>query len=88
MLAKLYLQAGENKAAVEQSRKALVSDPKDQTALYHLIQALRKSGKTEEIPNLLKQLAELRMASTKEEGEHNRYKLVEEKALSVEKPQP
>ena len=34
-------------AAIEQSRKALNSDPKDQTALYHLIQALRKSGRTE-----------------------------------------
>ena len=43
VLAKLYLQAGENEAAAEQSRKALNSDPKDQTALYHLIQALRKS---------------------------------------------
>jgi tetratricopeptide (TPR) repeat protein len=88
VLAKLYLQAGENKGAAEQSRKALASDPKDQTALYHLIQALRKSGQTREIPDLLKQLAELRMASTREEGEHNRYKLVEEKAPFVEKPLP
>ena len=46
ILAKLYLQAGQNGAAIEQSRKALNSDPKDQTALYHLIQALRKSGQT------------------------------------------
>jgi tetratricopeptide (TPR) repeat protein len=88
ILAKLYLQAGENAAAVEQSRKALNSDPKDQTALYHLIQALRKSGQTQGIPDLLKRLAALRIEGTKEESERNRYKLVEEKSPNLEKPQP
>ncbi|MGA9472443.1 MAG: tetratricopeptide repeat protein [Terriglobales bacterium] len=88
VLAKLYLQAGENEAAVEQCRKALNSDPKDQTALYHLIQALRKSGQTEELPHLLKRLANLRIEGAKEEAERNRYKLVEEKSPSMEKPQP
>lgn len=77
VLAKLYLQAGENKLAIMQCRKTLVSDPKDQTALYHLIQALRKSGETVEIPELLKRLADLRAQSSREESEHNRYKLVE-----------
>jgi tetratricopeptide (TPR) repeat protein len=77
VLAKLYLQAGQNKFAIAQCRKALISDPKDQTALYHLIQALRKSGETAEIPELLKRLAELRAQSSREESEHNRYKLVE-----------
>jgi tetratricopeptide (TPR) repeat protein len=84
ILAKLYLQAGDNKSAAEQSRQALASDPKDQTALYRLIQALRKSGQNDDIPELLKHLAELRMESTKEEAEHNRYKLVEEKPFSGE----
>jgi tetratricopeptide (TPR) repeat protein len=84
ILAKLYLQAGENEAAIEQSRKALNTDPKDQTALYHLIQALRKSGRTEEVPNLLKELADLRAQATKEEAEHNRYKLVEQKSPLLE----
>jgi tetratricopeptide (TPR) repeat protein len=88
ILAKLYLQAGQNAPAIEQSRKALNIDPKDQTAIYHLIQALRKSGKTEDIPNLLKRLADLRMEGTKEEAIHNRYKLVEEKSPAAEKPQP
>ncbi len=82
VLAKLYLQAGENEAAIGQCRKALNGDPKDQTALYHLIQALRKSGQTKDIPDLLKRLADLRIEGTKEEAEHNRYKLVEEKTPS------
>ncbi len=86
ILAKLYLQEGQTEEAIEQSRKALSSDPKDQTALYHLIQAMRKSGQTDDIPNLLKRLADLRMESAKEEAERNRYKLVEEKSPSTEKP--
>lgn len=77
ILAKLYLQAGQNRLAIEQCREALKSNAKDQTALYHLIQALRKTGNKQELPDLLKRLAELRAESTKEEREHNRYKLVE-----------
>jgi tetratricopeptide (TPR) repeat protein len=77
VLAKLYLQAGQTRAAIDQCRESLKADPKDQTALYRLIQALRKAGETREIPDLLKRLAELRAESTKEEREHNRYKLVE-----------
>jgi tetratricopeptide (TPR) repeat protein len=88
ILAKLYLQAGQNEAAIEQCHKALAIDPKDQTALYHLIQALRKSGKTGDIPDLLKRLADLRQESTRKEAEHNRYKLVEDKSSRTEKLQP
>ena len=77
VLAKLYLQAGQYPEAALQCREALEIDPKDQASLYHLIQALRKSGKTSEIPDLLKRLAQLRQEETKEEREHYRYKLVE-----------
>ena len=76
LLAKLYLQAGENAQAVQQARMALEYDPKDQTALYHLIQALRKSGERAELPDLLKRLGQLRQEAAREEREHNRYKLV------------
>jgi tetratricopeptide (TPR) repeat protein len=77
VLAKLYLQAEQYPEAVAQSKKALEIDPKDQAALYHLIQALRKTGRTNEIPELLKRLALLRQDATKEEREQYRYKLVE-----------
>jgi tetratricopeptide (TPR) repeat protein len=76
LLAKLYLQAGQNAQAAQQARKALEHDPKDQTALYHLIQGLRKTGDDTELPALVKRLAELRQEATREEREHNRYKLV------------
>jgi tetratricopeptide (TPR) repeat protein len=77
LLAKLYLQLGQNREAIEQSRKALNLNPKDQTAVYHLIQALRKTGGSTELPDLLKRLAQLRQEATRQEEQHNRYKLVE-----------
>ncbi len=88
VLAKLYFQAGRYQEAVEQSRKALNSDPKDQTALYRLIQSLRKTGNKSEIPDLLKRLALLREQATKEERERNRYRLVEEDTPPKDPAQP
>jgi tetratricopeptide (TPR) repeat protein len=77
-LAKLFLQEEKYPEAIEQCRKALEQNPKDQTALYHLIQALRKTGDESEIPDLLKQLALLRKQAAREESERKQYKLVEE----------
>jgi tetratricopeptide (TPR) repeat protein len=82
-LAKLYLQAEKNQLAVDQSRESLRYDPNDQVGLYHLIVGLRKTGQKEELPTLLKRLAELRQKATREEGEHNRYKLIEQTDASV-----
>lgn len=80
VLAKLYMQAEQYQAAIEQCRKALSIDPKDQTAVYRLIQALRKTGQQKEIPDLLKRLAQLREEATKEERERYRYKLLEDES--------
>jgi tetratricopeptide (TPR) repeat protein len=88
VLAKLYLQAGRNQAAAEQCRKALDSDPKNQTALYHLIQALRKTGEKGELPGLLKRLADLRAEATRQERARNRYKLVEQGEPANQPAQP
>jgi tetratricopeptide (TPR) repeat protein len=78
VLAKLYVQNGQYTEAIAQCRKALVIDPKDQTALYRLIQSLRKTGQKEEIPPLLKRLAQLREQATQDERERYRYKLIED----------
>jgi tetratricopeptide (TPR) repeat protein len=78
VLAKLYMQTGQYQAAIEQCRKALSIDPKDQTAVYRLIQALRKTGQKKEIPELLQRLAQLREQATKDERERYRYKLLED----------
>jgi tetratricopeptide (TPR) repeat protein len=77
VLAKLYVDSGQNQQAVEQCRKALEIDPKDQTSLYRLIQALRKTGETSEIPGLLKRLALLRQQGAKEQKQRYQYKVVE-----------
>jgi tetratricopeptide (TPR) repeat protein len=60
LLGNLYLEDGQDQLSVEQSRQVLQIDPKDQTALYHLILALRKDKGNKELPELLKRLAQLR----------------------------
>ena len=86
-LAKLYLEAGQNQQAVDESQRALHYDPNDQVALYHLIVALRRTGHKAELPTLVKRLADLRQTSTKNEAERNRYKLVEPQANESETAQ-
>lgn len=88
VLAKLYMETGKYQLAADQCRKALEIDPKDQTAVYRLIQALRKTGDKAEIPDLLKRLAALREQQTKEERERYRYKLVEEDHAARPPAQP
>ena len=88
LLARLYLEEGRNEDAIQQSRLAFQEDPNGktgETALYHLITALRKSGKQDQIPSLAKKLAELReQARAKETAEHS-YTLVEAKPSAVNK---
>jgi tetratricopeptide (TPR) repeat protein len=88
VLAKLYMENGQYQEAIEQCRKSLISDPKDQTAVYRLIQALRKTGQKQEIPGLLKRLAELREEATQEERERYRYKLFEEGTSEKQSAKP
>jgi tetratricopeptide (TPR) repeat protein len=77
VLGKLYLQSGKYQEAAAECRKALANDPKDQSAVYHLIQALRRTGDGSEIPSLLKQLAQLRQQAEQDERDSYRYKLVD-----------
>jgi hypothetical protein len=88
VLATLYKQGEQYPEAVDQCREALKSDPKDQTALYRLIQALRKTRQQGEIPDLLTRLAQLREQATKEERERYRYKLIEEEPPAGRRAQP
>jgi tetratricopeptide (TPR) repeat protein len=76
VLAKFYLDAGQYAPAVTECRLVLQQTPADQTALYHLVIALRKMNQTTEIPDLLKRLARARQDATKQEAERNRYKLI------------
>jgi hypothetical protein len=76
VLAKFYLDSGQNAFAARECRLVLQQSPSDQTALYHLVIALRKTGEQAEIPELLKRLAKARQDATRQEAERNRYKLV------------
>ena len=76
VLAKLYLDSGQTALAVKECRLVLQTSPADQTALYQLVLALRKTDNHSEIPDLLKRLAKARQEATREEAENNRYKLV------------
>ena len=76
VLGRLYLQAGDINGAVEQSKLAFANDPTDQTALYHLILALRKAGRSSEIPALTKKLTSLRRQAQKREIDERRFAIV------------
>lgn len=82
VLAKLYMAADRYQEAVAECRKALHEDPADQTAMYHLVRALRKTDQKQEIPELLKQLASLRQQAATKTREENRFKLVEQETES------
>jgi tetratricopeptide (TPR) repeat protein len=82
VLARLYLQADKTTEAVAESRAAVRQDPDDQTALYHLILALKKAQQTEELPGLLKRLTDLRQAALRKESHERHFVLQEESASS------
>lgn len=62
LLAGIYLQVRQSDLAIKHSEAALAIDPKDQSALYHLIIALSKTDHKDRIPELVKQLSELHHA--------------------------
>jgi tetratricopeptide (TPR) repeat protein len=72
LIAGIYLQDGAKQQAIEHSEAALAVDPKDQQALYHMILALRDTGRKGEIPALMKRLSELRQAERAEDAPQKR----------------
>jgi tetratricopeptide (TPR) repeat protein len=80
VLAKLYMDSGQNQLAADECRRALKINPRDQTSLYRLIQVLRKTGNTGEIPDLLKRLAQLRQRDAAEQKQRYRYRVVDGEA--------
>lgn len=60
LLASLYLQVGETRAAIAASRAALAINPNDPQALYHLVLAVRKTDQESELPELVKRKMQAR----------------------------
>jgi tetratricopeptide (TPR) repeat protein len=68
LLGTLYMSKEDFQAAAEESRQVLKIDPGNESALYHLILALRRQGNQGELPALLKRLAQLHEAANKAAG--------------------
>jgi tetratricopeptide (TPR) repeat protein len=84
LLASIYTSSGQYNLAIDQCRLALQSNSSDQTAIYHLIVALRHSGPGErrgEIQSLVKRLSELQTASRQQETDRKRFKIVEQEPV-------
>ncbi|HEX7363429.1 MAG TPA: tetratricopeptide repeat protein [Bryobacteraceae bacterium] len=77
LLGRLLLEEGKTTEAIRQSRLAFQQDPTDQTALYHLILALRKGGRKSEILPLAKKLAKLREQARLKKAAEHKYALIE-----------
>ena len=77
LLGSLYMQENKLPLAAEQFRAVLKEDPADQTAIYRLIQISRKTGRSEDIPGLMKQLAQARITQRESDETARRYRLLE-----------
>lgn len=75
LLSTLEMGNGSPQRAIEYSQQALAIDPEDQQALYHLLLALRKTDRKDEVPAVLKRLIAARNAQSK--AHTMRYKLEE-----------
>ncbi|MBT9330102.1 tetratricopeptide repeat protein [Paracidobacterium acidisoli] len=87
LLASLYMNAGNYDQAITECRQTLQFDPSDESAIYHLLIALRRSAngsQKEEVQTLVKRLSALQQSSLHKEIERNRYKLVEQKTAPAQ----
>lgn len=77
LLASAYYQQGHFELAIQESRAALVKDPDDKQALYHLLLSLRKTGSKAEVETLVKRLAALQANSNGAQRFQKPYRLYE-----------
>ena len=76
LLSTLALRDGHTQLAIDYSQRALRVDPNDQQALYHLLLALRKTDRKDEVAAVLKRLIAARNA-TQSGTPKKRYNLEE-----------
>jgi tetratricopeptide (TPR) repeat protein len=79
LLADMYMRSSQYNLAVEQCRTALRYSPSDEAAMYHLIISLRhEGGYADELPPLVKRLAEMHQESLKAETGRKKFRLEEQ----------
>ncbi len=82
LLGGAYLQAGNYEQAIKESKAVLATDPENQEALYHMVLALKKTGRTADLPALTRRLIQLREADKETKSRMVRYELVETASAS------
>jgi tetratricopeptide (TPR) repeat protein len=75
ILAAIYLRSDQYNLTIEQCSLALKYAPSDQSALYHLIIAMRRSGSGNDVAALVKRLSETLQTASQHETNMKRYKL-------------
>ena len=88
LLSGAYYAGGHMQEAIEESRTVLAQNPKDESAVYHLMLALRQTGHDEEARGLVQQLVQLRANSKVNQPPARNYHLYEQKQPGVAKNAP
>ena len=88
LLSGAYYAGGHMQEAIEQSRAALAQNPKDESAVYHLMLALRQTGHDEEARGLVQQLVQLRANSKVNQPPGRNFRLYEQKQPGVAQNAP
>lgn len=77
LLSRLYMQAGKFDRAAAQAAEAVRLAPDNVAIMYNLILATNRTGRTEQLPQLVKRLNELKEASSRKHHELRQYTLAE-----------
>jgi tetratricopeptide (TPR) repeat protein len=81
LLAGIYARTGQNEKAIEECRLSLKYQNDDQTAMYHLLIALRHDpagNHQDEVESLVARISELKKSSRNEETQRKKFKIVEQ----------
>lgn len=77
LLGTFYLRLNQPDLARRQFETVLAKTPNNESALYHLLIALRKSGRTSDLPITMKRLSEAKALNKNVEARRNRFAFVE-----------
>jgi tetratricopeptide (TPR) repeat protein len=89
LLAGIYARTGQNEKAIEECRLALKFQDDDQTAMYHLLIALRHDpggNHDDEVKTLVTHLSALKKSSRNEETQRKKFKIVEQSPSTANSP--
>jgi tetratricopeptide (TPR) repeat protein len=77
VLSRLYMENGKFDEAVAQAEEAVKLAPENVTVMYNLILATNRSGRTDQLPRLIKKLEEIKQLSAQKREQLRRFGLAE-----------